>query len=519
MSSATTGAATKPATDGLLVARSSARPTCVFGLVMVLVAYSIPLLLGLMQSGRVPNLLFEDEAMYAVRVLDAYRGGDLANPYLVGHQHAPRFMPGFAERTIALAARLLHVPPLTAIALSRVVIPLLIFTMMWLLARVMGLPPLAALLAGLVSVLAPSTRTADHLHFLRYLRVVSPGANVLLLTIALYFWMRAYKKPTTAAAVLAGILTAALFYTPPYYWIFLLAGAWVLTLISPAPARRCFLIALAIAILLGAPALYNAIRLSRLPEVQQTLHRLDLMTLGRRPDPFVLRHFAIAIAAAAVLCFGRRRLAANATFLLAFFVPGALLLLQNVVTNRRLQSDHWIECLIPVAALAFTALLSGSVDAGRSPRLLSAAIGVLIAVALTSQTVSYFQWKTMAERDPLYGVVAWLLEPRMPRTLAWLDAHTPPRSIVVTPFGDVLPMFTHNAVYFAGNAAQHVISDRELQRRRDSAEQFDPAHPAPLPYPADYYLGLGERCAAPALPVLYRNPAEGACVLDLRGQH
>jgi hypothetical protein len=369
------------------------------------------------------------------------------------------------------------------------------------------------LLAALFSAFAPSTRTGN-LHFLRYLRIVSPGANVLALTVALYFWMRACRRPTPAAAVLAGLVTAALFYTPPYFWSFFLAGGLVLTLAAPAPARRCCLLSLAIAILLGTPAVWNSVSLSRLPEVQQTLHRLDLMTPGRTPDPFALRHFAMAMVGAAVLWFSRRRLEANATFLIAFFIPGALLLLQNVVTNRRLQSDHWIECLIPIAALAGAALLSGSVGARRSPPLISAAIGVLIAVALTAQVVSYVRWKTMAERDPLYGAIPWQLEQRMPQTLAWLNAHTPPRSIVLTQFGDVLPMFTHNAVYFADDAAQHVISDAEYAtRNRDFF--WSPARATPLVYPADYFLGLDAQCAPSRFPVLYHNPAERTCVLDI----
>ena len=147
------------------------------------------------------------------------------------------------------------------------------------------------------------------------------------------------------------------------------------------------------------------------------------------------------------------------------------------------------------------------------PTLVRTAAIVIVVAGIASHAGAYFIWEDEARSDPL----EWRLDRQIPGTLAWLNANTPPRSILLlSDHGNEFPMYAANKLYFAHYASQHVISDDELERRRDSAERFDPAHPALLPYPADYYLGWGERCANAALPVLYRNPAEGTCVLDLR---
>ena len=418
-------------------------------------------------------------------------------------------MPEIAERALASIAHLARTPPLTVLALSRVVIPLLIFLVLWRVARALDLAPPLALLAALIAVLGLSTN-ADGPHFLRYLRLVSPATYALLLLIALECWLLLWKKPSVKTAILTAVASGALFYSAMYYWSFAVSGALVLALTSASSRRRIFA-ALGGSVLVGAPALWNAAVVARIPAVQETLHRFNLLTPGRSPDISVLPRFVAAIVFCAVLWSQRRRIGTRANLLLAFLVPGTMLLVQNAVTNRHAQSYHWVECLIPVGALAVAVMIEGT-RCGRQA-LVRAATVVIVVAGMASHVAAYFGWEDKARSDPL----VWRLDRQIPGTLAWLNANTPPRSILLlSDSHNDFPMYAANKLYFAYYATQHVLSDEELQRRSDSAEQFDPAHPTPLPYPADYYLGWGERCATPALPALYRNPAEGTCVLDLR---
>jgi hypothetical protein len=478
----------------------------IVGAFLVLLAYVLPLLWVAARTGHFPNLFYEDEVIYAARVLDAYRGGTLANPYLAGHETAPRYMPELAERTFAVIAHTTGSSPLTILALSRVAVPLLIFVCMWAAARAMSLPPRLALAAALLPELVPSSATIGP-HFLRYLRLVSPGFYVLLLVMALWLWKRAQNKPSLGTAVLAGVATGVLFYTPPYYWSFAMAGALALVLASPA--RRWLGIALSLALMVGTPALWHTFAISRLPEVQQTLHRLDLMTPGRHPDFFVLPRFAACRAFGVVLWTQRRRLGANSVFLLAFFLPGTFLLVQNLVTNRHLQSYHWIECLIPVGALALGALAQTT---RFSRTAFIAPVIILIAAAgVASQIGASISCRQDAARDPL----RWRTELQLPATIAWLRAHTAGSVLLAGDYTDVLPLFLDNKFYVAVYCDQHVLSDAETAARNRGYD-WDPRHPEPLAYRADYFLGFRSQCASSPLPVLYRNPAEDTCVLDLR---
>jgi hypothetical protein len=491
--------------------RPSSRLICAAGALAVLIAYSLPLLLAWARTGHLPNLLFSSESIYSVRVLDAYRGGTLASPYLAGHDNAPRYMPELVERALALVARATRVAPLTLLAFSRVAIPLLIFVILWRLARALDLPPLLALVAALVPELALSAGAAEP-HFLRYMRLVSPAVYVLLLTLALYAWLLAWKRPKPATGAFAAISTGALFYTPVYYWSFAIAGGLVVAIVSVS-SRRWLLVAVAASVLIGAPALWHAARVARLPDVQQTLHRMDLLTPGRAPDLFVLPRFLAAAVFCAFLWTQRHRLGANATYLLAFLVPGSLLLVQNLVTNRHAQSYHWIECLIPVGAIALAALLHGTRFS--RPMFLRMAIVAIFAAAIASHAAAYLQWEGDAARDPL----TWRIDQQIPSTINWLNTNTAPHSVLLARNnGDELAMLLNRKLYYADYSFQHVVSDAEYWRRYDTALSWDAAHPTPLPYAAHYFLGFDTQCASSPLPVVYRNFAEGTCVLDLRPQ-
>jgi hypothetical protein len=506
MSSATTATASETAAPHRA---TSARFLFAGGALAVLLVYSLPLLLGWARTGHLPDLLFSDETIYSVRVLQVHRGGTLASPYLAGHDNAPRYMPEMVERSLALLARATRIPPLTLLALSRVGIPLLIFLLLWRLARSLDLPPLLALFAALVPDLALSTRAVGP-HFLRYMRVVSPAVYVLLLVLALYALLLAWKRPRPATAAFAAIATGALFYTPVYYWSFAISGALILAILSVS-SRRWLLVALAASVLIATPSLWQAASVARIPEVQQTLHRLDLLTPGRAPDLFVLPRFLAAAAFCAFVWTQRRRLGARTTYLLAFLVPGTLLMVQNLVTNRHAQSDHWVECLIPMGALALAALLQGTHFA--RPTFLRIAIGVIVALAIASHAAAYVRWEAAAARDPL----KWRIGRQIPSTMAWLNANTAPQSVLLArDYGDELAMFVNRKLYYAEYSFQYVISDAEYWRRYDSAMAWDPAHPAPLPYPADSFLGFDTQCASSPLPVLYRNSVERTCVFDLR---
>jgi len=461
------------------------------GAFAVLAVYSLPFVLSRLRQDPFPYVAVSDEKIYLARVADAYRGGTLRNPYLAEYQHAEQFMPELGERLLASVAHAAGVAPLRVVAVSRVLFPICIYLILWSLARALEIEPRLAMLAAMLPPLAPTISwlgapVMDAL-FERYFRAISPGLYVLLLALALRTMLWAWQETSWRAAVLAGVSLGVLFYTPPYYWSFtFLATVW-LAIIARGRQRTAMLIPIAMALLLACPSLAGTLHRARAADVQAVLVRQELLTPGRTPDAGAPRIFLVGVLMILAVWLGRRALGATARFLLPFLCVGTFLTVQNVVTNRHLQSNHWVECLIPVWALAAVALLQLR---GRavSPTWQCSLAVILFAGAMAVQTGAFLAWERWQKESPEF----WALDARMPRTLLWLNRNTPANSVVLAnpDIMDSLVLFTHNKVYWAAYADQHAIPDREVQARTKSLD-WRPGH---LPFRVDFFLGTGPEC-------------------------
>jgi hypothetical protein len=520
----------------------------------IAILYALPLIEGFWRYHALIHVFYPDEAYYAARVLDAARGGTLGNPYLAGHEGAPRYLPEATERTLALLSRAMHLDPLTLLAACRVVLPLLLFLALALLARALGIEERLAILAAAAVPLFPPILTliqppgtGEH-GFLRLFRSTSPVAHMLLLVLALIALAEVWRRPSIRAVCVGGLLTGILFYTPIYYWSFAIGGTLLLAIFDGKESRKALLGVAGIALLLGVPQLIHSHRLMSVPEVVETLARWRLMVPGRWPEMDVPRRFLENLVVLGVLWLARRRVGQNGRFVFAFCLAGELLLVQNVVTNRQIQAFHFMHCLFLMwplaAALAWqesgVSSRASSEGSGRGPFeradhgdpddddpkapsqiprstlgmtprgfILASLTALLLASATLVQLIAFENWATWRNDSPQL----YTLDLVMPRTLGWLNRHTPPGAVVMAP-EDVmasLPLFTHNKVYWTRYAGQHVLSDREVEiRSTDTAHWFENP-PQPLHYPADFAVLTGRRCAALS-GIVYRDQAEGTCV-------
>ena len=369
---------------------------------------------------------------------------------------------------------------------------------------------LAAMLCPLLPSISWLAGLSNAPTFLRYFRAISPGFYVMLLVVTLRMVLSAWQKPSWWTAVLGGASLGLLFYMPPYFWSFALLGVVGLTLSACGRVRMAMLMLIAVALLVALPSLSSSLQRAQDPDVQATLARLDLLIPGRSPDVYVPRSFVLAMLILVPLWLWRRKLGTSARFLLPFVGVGTLLMVQNVVTNRHLQSYHWIECLIPTWALATGALLQPSSRPIRSIWV-KTVIGFVLAGALFTQARGYLQWETAKRENAEF----WALDARMPRTLLWLNHHTPKDSIVLADIDimDSLVLFTHNKVYWADYAGQHVVSESEVLARTQSLESFHPNGAVNLPLPVDFYLGTGPECQSLRTGrLLYSDDSERTCV-------
>ena len=464
--------------------------TAVAALVVAAI-YAFPFALA---RGRV-DVFYPDETYYALRVIDEYRGSDLRNPYLAGHEHSPKYLPEATERALALAARGLRLSPLTVLAASRIVFAVALTVALTLFGTTLGLSPGIAVVAGALPALFPPiltllqrAGTGQH-GFLRLFRIVSPAPHMLLLVLALWCVFVARRDGRTWQIVAAGFAIGILAYVPIYYWAFAFAGTLLL-----AVRRRRLLWTLALAAVVSLPHFVHAVEVMRSPDVVETLARLRLMIPGRVPEPDVPRRFLENLIVIGALLWIRDR------FLLAFLVAGELLLIQNAVTNRQIQAFHFMHCLFVVWPLA--GALAWQHFGGERRRFLNAAFAVLLVIsAVLVQWIAFESWE---ERKPP-GVA--------PETIAWLNAHTKPGSVVLADVDTmaVLPLYTHNKVYWAPYAGQYVMSDREVRQREEDVATGRPQFRVDL-------LARGGQIQEP-LPVAWHRKAPLPTLLQHPLQH
>jgi hypothetical protein len=449
-----------------------------------------------------------DDAYYGIRVFDASRGGTLGNPYLAEHQHALRYLPEAAERSVALAARLGGLPVLTVLAGSRVAVPVAIFLAITCLAAQLGLDRRTALLAATLTTLAPSV---SHLFpgpwarepgFLRYFRLVSPGVHVVALVGALCLVRLAQTAGSWRSGILAGAGLAAVFFLPMYYWTVAWCGTAVLAVASHRTARRALLVALLIATPAGAWQVWQALHALEVPEVQETLTRLALMIPSREAESGAWPRFAWALLVTAGLWASRHRLQGPSSFLLCYVGPSACFFIQNFITNRQVQAIHWVDPLMPLWALAAAAVLS----LWNRPGVAGVLAILLMVSGVLTNTTALRTWEAAAVREPsLYA-----LDRRMPQTLEWLRGNTAAGSVVWSreEVMAALPLFTSNKVWFAWRAAQHVMPESEVILRR----AYTAAPGRRPPFQLDYILRVDQRCDTG--PILYSNAVERTCILS-----
>lgn len=482
---------------------------------LIAVLYALPVIQGYWRYHTLIHVFYPDEAYYAARVLDASRGASLGNPYLAGHDDAPKYLPEATERTLALISRALHLDPLTFLAACRVVLPLLVFLALVRLARALGIEERMAIFAAAAVPLFPPILTllqppgtGEH-GFLRLFRSISPVAHLLLLVLALIALVEVWRRPSIRAVLVAGFLTGILFYTPIYYWSFAIGATLLLVFIDGKSSCRSLLGVAGIALLLGVPQLMHSYRLMSEPVVVETLARWRLMVPGRRPEMDVPRRFLENLAVLGVLWLARRRVGRSGRFVFAFCLAGELLLVQNAVTGRQIQAFHFMHCLFLMWPMA--AALVWQESGGFQPpvAVLASLTALLLASATLVQLIAFENWATWRNDSPQL----YTLDLDMPRTLDWLNRQTPPGSVVIAP-EDVmasLPLFTRNKVYWTRYAGQHVLSDREVEIRSMDAARWLENPAQPLHYPVDFAILTGRRCTALS-GILYRDQAEGTCV-------
>ena len=354
-----------------------------------------------------------------------------------------------------------------------------------------------ALLGGLTVLLVPfgprnflevpfkllGQQAAEVIQPLEFSRILHPEVSFTLLTAGLLLLWRTLWTRSHAAAVLAGIVGALLFYTYAYYWP-VWVGAAALVLVGASLLERR---------LVGPLVLTNVLAwLGSLPfwaTLANAAHYPNLATVvarhisevGHLPPPYKLVYsivyslifLAFAITfwrfAPVATIHDRRRRLHSLLFHAAIMVAGLAALNMEVFTGFNVEAMlHYNNRLFqPFLTFAACSLVLASTPrllqaAGRSrllrhgPRVVGLAVVTLLALASLRQVVVA---ANTAE--------AHTMSSSRQQLFAWLNAHTQLDDVVLSrdkTINDLVPVQTHNRV-FVPNAERTSAPDDEIAQR------------------------------------------------------
>ncbi len=303
-----------------------------------------------------------------------------------------------------------------------------------------------------------------------------PGAPFFLL--ALYFTYKAVSDTTkkNLYSILAGIFYGLLFYLYFFFWVFatVFLGLFFLFLLIPRKLReaRMVFVAGVVGLTVSIPFWINYITLAKLSQYQEIIDRVVGVELGH-----VFRwglwmdYLSYAGIAALSLWLGKKLgKPVKALFLAALALAGIAVLNVQVVSGFNVQSDHWFSRVFIIthsiiwASIAYDLFLYFKPTVvlwmGRHRGTLKAVL--CLAVLYFSASILYNQIIMEKRAVNNYTVPSSLLA-----GYAWLNAHTPNDSVVLTPALETnmeIPVYTHNRIFLA-RAHNSLAPDDELLDR------------------------------------------------------
>lgn len=450
--------------------------------VLVGIIIILPTLLSIGELGPggfkgIYPLLNDDEDYYMALTRDVYDGHyNLSNPYFEEHKDGRYLFPPAPEITYSLIAKALSISVATLAIVNDFFLPmisvLLLYALFW---KMTGSKKISLLLTGLFFLIFISTFGRPITPQFGFIFFLS-GLNLIWHIVMNRHELRKIIMYNLSFAVCFGILV----YAYPFYWMALAVvyTLWTIFIAYSDSSFRYWLknwLAFFIpAFIFALPFALNTLALSRSSLFFETNLRMGFINT-HFPGSFMNVGMMVLCIPLVYLFWKYVEDKKLAIFSLVLVLSGAILNWQNVITGKTLQfPPHFypigILLVFLIAALIFSEWRRA--ESFKYSRVFSV---ILLCIFLTGIT-----YKQKGEMMYTFGNI---LSPRdisalqhMAEPLRWLEQNTEKDSTVYV-LGDeynlLIPVYTHNNVYFAGNAGFSLMADTELENRWAIQHFFD----------------------------------------------
>ncbi len=421
----------------------------------------------------------DDEIYYQARIAEVVRGNlNIGNAYIQEHQSDPFLQPPIAEWIVAGIVVITHLPVPTITMAGDIVFVFLGFLLLFfLLKKYTEKRSLALLYTSLFYTLFIST----------FGRPVSPQLMVLFLFVGLFFIHQIYIEKEVSVlrvkklSTLLGITIGLTLFISPYYWTTLLvfyvctlAGSWFHQRQISYIKKSFFWFTLSFVpfcLLYG----WFVVRASKLLGYVDTTARFGLIH-SHWPGSYT--NIIFALLSVCLLVFSCRFLSKQNFWLATSFVISIFVLnWQNIITGQALQfSSHYllvtILLVLFVVAIIHASLLNTTNAGSIKKRNLLVGIFIVLIILL------------FAQKSELKGLYYSIFNQNISSNLEskselfhWFNKNTSKDSVVLTlgeDFDFLLPVYTHNKVFYNVYATLFVMSNEETENRWLIQNIFNP---------------------------------------------
>jgi len=416
----------------------------------------------------------DDEIYYQARIAEVIRGHlEIGNAYIKEHENDPFLQPPVAEWLVAGISSCLGLSIPITTTLGDVVFSFISFLLLYLLLwRILQIRSWAIVYTSIFFLLFIQT----------FGRPISPQVTSLFLFAGLGLIYSIYTKRknlsdnSSAFHFLVGLDVGALLFISPYYWtalavlyfLLIIGIVWVEKTYIPTFRKvGWFLLAFLPCTLLYSYYFYRA---STLPGYIDSAERFGLIT-SHWPGSFT--NILLGILFAVLIWLARKILSKeNLVLVVSLVVSIFILNWQNVITGQSLQfSSHYLLVTVLYGILVMAVVHRSRLDLEKEKR---GKIGKKIGLALIV-VVLILGYRQQGEFRGLW--TKWMYRPNQATIVSlrqqsdlfnWLNKNTPADSVVYTLGSDysfLLPVYTHNKVYYNFYATLFVMPNKETEDR------------------------------------------------------
>lgn len=313
-------------------------------------------------------------------------------------------------------------------------------------------PSTMGLVEAIAHTLNPFTDTPVA-HLLSRRESFIPGALPLLLTIG--FVILTLKRSSYLYPMFGGLSFALVAYTYPFHALYmgfalviLFGGTVAFRMWEEVRRLMVFGIFGGLALI---PYVVNQYALRALPDFYEDIFlRYGIKEMRQFHPEYMMRYIWSLLVALGVFVWGMRHGAKKEAFVIsALLLSGIVVLNLDLILGYQVQPDHWLTReLLWGFHLAYVVIGYAlySLCLSRMPRLPLLGTVLMLLVLVSIGTTALRSHMLRVERDyAAYSVPQYYRD-----AFGWLNAHTPPDAVVLTPSlvtNNFIPLYTHNNIF------------------------------------------------------------------------